>query len=55
MLLHSSGSDYTAQTDEGKVDGIRKAKADVLIHRKIFILQYTYYAELSASTNVQNK
>lgn len=52
MLLHTSGSDYTAQIDEGKVNGIRKAKEKVLIHRKIFTLQYIYYAKLSASTNV---
>lgn len=52
MLLHGSGSDYTAQVDEGKVDGIRKAKEKVLIHRKLFILQYIYYTKLSASTNV---
>lgn len=37
MLLRSSGSDYAAQIDEGKVDGIRKAKEKVIIHRKIFI------------------
>lgn len=52
MLLHTSGSDYTAQIDEGKVNGIRKAKEKVLIHRKIFILKYIYYAKFSASTNV---
>lgn len=51
MLLNSSGSDYAAQIDEGKVDGIRKTKGKVLTRRKIFILQYMYYAELSASTN----